>query len=163
VAADPEEKPEEKVAAPEPVTTTVETKADPQPKTEAGPLFFFKTHEVAPGQTLFAIAKMYSVSVADLRRWNGLTDTDGLKPGQKLIVGEEAGEEVASETTTPPVVTPVANDPTPAETFTEHTVHAGDTLYKIARQYGVTVQQILDWNNKTASGVSVGEKLKIGK
>jgi membrane-bound lytic murein transglycosylase D len=42
-------------------------------------------------------------------------------------------------------------------------VQAGDTLYKIARQYGVTVQQILDWNNKTASSVSVGEKLKIGK
>ncbi len=150
-------------AAPEPAPTTVEPKADAQPKTEAEPLVFFKTHQVAPGQTLFAIAKLYGVSVTDLRRWNGLADTDGLKPGQKLIVGEEAAEEADSPSTVTPVVTPVPDDPAPAETFTEHTVQAGDTLYKIARQYGVTVQQILDWNNKTASGVSVGEKLKIGK
>jgi membrane-bound lytic murein transglycosylase D len=153
----------EKASTPEPVTTTIEPKADMPARTEAEPLVFFKTHEVAPGQTLFAIAKLYGVSVSDLRRWNGLADADGLKPGQKLIVGEETAEEAASAPATRPVVTPVANDPVPAETFTEHTVQAGDTLYKIARQYGVTVQQILDWNNKTASGVSVGEKLKIGK
>jgi membrane-bound lytic murein transglycosylase D len=154
---------QEKAPAPEPGTTTVQPKVDVSPKTEAEPLVFFKTHEVAPGQTLFAIAKLHGVSVTDLRRWNGLTDADGLKPGQKLIVGEETAEEAANAPATRPVVTPVANDPVPAETFTEHTVQAGDTLYKIARQYGVTVQQLLDWNNKTASGVSVGEKLKIGK
>ncbi len=154
---------QEKASAPEPVTTTIEPKADVAPNAQAEPLVFFKTHEVAPGQTLFAIAKLYGVSVADLRRWNGLADADGLKPGQKLIVGEEAAEEAAHAPATRPVVTPVANEPVPAATFTEHTVQAGDTLYKIARQYGVTVQQILDWNNKTASSVSVGEKLKIGK
>jgi membrane-bound lytic murein transglycosylase D len=155
--------PEEKAAAPEPATNPVETKADDRLEPDAEPLVFFKTHQVAPGQTLFTIAKLYSVSVADLRRWNGLADTDGLKPGQKLIVGEETVEEASSEQNTTPVVTPVTNDPAPAGMFTEHTVQAGDTLYKIARQYGVTVQQILDWNNKTASAVSVGEKLKIGK
>jgi membrane-bound lytic murein transglycosylase D len=154
---------QEKAPAPEPVTTTLEPKADVSPNPEAEPLVFFKTHEVAPGQTLFAIAKLYGVSVPDLRRWNGLADTDGLKPGQKLIVGEETAEEATNAPVTRPGVTPVAGDPVPAETFTEHTVQAGDTLYKIARQYGVTVQQILDWNNKTASSVSVGEKLKIGK
>ena len=154
---------EEKAVAPEPATAPVETKADVQPKAEAEPLVFFKTHQVAPGQTLFTIAKLYDVSVTDLRRWNGLADTDGLKPGQNLIVGEETAEEAASEQSITPVVTPVTNNPAPAQTFTEHTVQAGDTLYKIARQYGVTVQQILDWNNKTASAVSVGEKLKIGK
>jgi membrane-bound lytic murein transglycosylase D len=154
---------QEKASTPEPVTTTAEPKADVSPNPEAEPLVFFKTHEVAPGQTLFAIAKLYGVAVADLRRWNGLADTDGLKPGQKLIVGEETAGEAANASATRPVVTPVTNDPVPAETFTEHTVQAGDTLYKIARQYGVTVQQILDWNNKTASSVSVGEKLKIGK
>ncbi|MBD0259579.1 MAG: LysM peptidoglycan-binding domain-containing protein, partial [Cytophagales bacterium] len=153
----------EKASAPEPVATTVEPKADVSPNTGAEPLVFFKTHEVTPGQTLFAIAKLYAVSVADLRRWNGLADADGLKPGQKLIVGEETAAEAAHAPASQPVVTPVANDPVPAETIAEHTVQAGDTLYKIARQYGVTVQQILDWNNKTASGVSVGEKLKIGK
>lgn len=153
----------EKAAAPKPATIPVAPKAEVQPKTEAEPLVFFKTHQVAPGQTLFAIAKLYAVSVTDLRRWNGLADTDGLKPGQKLIVGEEAAGAAAGEPTAAPEVTPVDNDPVRAETFTEHTVQAGDTLYKIARQYGVTVQQILDWNNKTASSVSVGEKLKIGK
>jgi len=149
--------------ASEPVTTVAAPKGNPPPNADAEPLVFLKTHEVAPGQTLFTIARLYGVSVADLRRWNGLADTDGLKPGQKLIVGEEAAGETGSEPAVTPAVTPVPNDPAPAETFTEHTVQTGETLYKIARQYGVTVQQILDWNNKTASGVSVGEKLRIRK
>lgn len=133
-----------------------------EPKKEAEPLIFLQTHEVAPGQTLFSIARMYSVSVTDLRRWNGLSDAEGLKPGQKLIVGEEPAESAGGSP-----ATPVADEPAPAPEaaaeFTEHTVQAGETLYKISKQYGVTVQQILDWNGKTASGVSIGEKLKIKK
>jgi membrane-bound lytic murein transglycosylase D len=42
-------------------------------------------------------------------------------------------------------------------------VQTGETLYKISKQYNVTVDDILKWNNKTAATVSIGEKLVIKK
>ncbi len=44
-----------------------------------------KVHIVTSGQTLFAIAKQYKVSVANLQSWNNLSGA-GLVEGQQLIV-----------------------------------------------------------------------------
>jgi LysM repeat protein len=43
---------------------------------------------VAAGQGLYAIARIYGVSVADLRTWNKLT-SDNLYEGQLLAVSAE--------------------------------------------------------------------------
>ena len=58
-------------------------------------------HKVEAGQTLYRVAVKYGVLMADLRKWNNLTD-DNLKDGQELIVSEKAGEKAA------PVSAPVA-------------------------------------------------------
>lgn len=42
-----------------------------------------------------------------------------------------------------------------------HEVRVSDTLYSISRQYGVTINQLVEWNEKRDFGLSVGEKLKI--
>ena len=46
-----------------------------------------KMHEVQPKEGLYAISKMYNVSVQDLRTWNALS-SDDLKIGQKLIISK---------------------------------------------------------------------------
>jgi membrane-bound lytic murein transglycosylase D len=130
-------------------------------KTNDEPLIFLRTHEVTAGQTLFTLSKQYGVSVADLRRWNGLSDTDGIKPGLRLIVGEEPAGEAGDSA--PPAVTTVASPAAAEGEVTEHTVKAGDTLFKLAKQYGVTVQQLMEWNGKTQASLSLGEKLKVRK
>lgn len=43
-------------------------------------------HTVERGQTLFNIAKVYNVSVDDIKRANDLKDTVELKPGEKLFI-----------------------------------------------------------------------------
>ena len=45
-----------------------------------------KVHEVARGQSLWAIAKRYNVSVDAIREANGLTPGNPIRPGQKLLV-----------------------------------------------------------------------------
>ncbi|HSI89562.1 MAG TPA: LysM peptidoglycan-binding domain-containing protein, partial [Adhaeribacter sp.] len=45
-----------------------------------------KIHKVAPKQTLYSVAIMYGVTMADIRKWNNLK-ADALKVDQKLIVG----------------------------------------------------------------------------
>jgi membrane-bound lytic murein transglycosylase D len=105
-----------------------------------------QTHLVTTGQTLFAIAKLYKVTVDDLRIWNNLLQSDGIKVGQNLVIRKES---LIHETTAE------------VNEFTEYIVQTGDTLYKIAREHSVSVQDLATWNNKTDYGVAVGERLKI--
>lgn len=44
-----------------------------------------KTHSVKAGETLYAISRLYNVSVDDLKKWNNLT-SNALALGQKIIV-----------------------------------------------------------------------------
>lgn len=73
-------------------------------------------HKVEPGQTLYRVAVKYGVLMADLRKWNNLTD-DNLKDGQELIVSEKGAEKAAA-----PVVTPAA--PKVATTVVKDSVKA---------------------------------------
>ncbi|TLV01182.1 septal ring lytic transglycosylase RlpA family protein [Dyadobacter luticola] len=58
-------------------------------------------HKVEPGETLYRVAVKYGVLMADLRKWNSLTD-DNLKDGQELIVSEKGAEKPAAATVAPP-------------------------------------------------------------
>ncbi|WP_053482388.1 NlpC/P60 family protein [Lysinibacillus sp. FJAT-14745] len=42
-----------------------------------------------------------------------------------------------------------------------HTVKSGDSLWKIANQYGVTYQTLMKWNNLSSSTIRVGQKLNL--
>lgn len=139
-------------------------------------------HTVARGESLRDIAKQYSVSSTDIKRWNNLR-RGKVKEGDDLIIKTYpkilAG---ASPTpTTPSTVTasatpsqPKVNQPgTPAQPkkkkektkpkYTTYKVKAGDTLERIARRHGTTVAAIQHANNmsKGTTRISIGQKLKI--
>lgn len=104
-------------------------------------------HTVAPGETLYAISKRYQVGVMDLVNWNQLKMEEGIKPGQVLKVKEPEG---------------VKEDQKGEDTgFIIYEVKPSDTLYSVARKYGVTIKELMDWNQKKDFSVSTGEKLKI--
>ena len=66
----------------------------------------------------------------------------------------------ATSTTVPP--SPTKGIPTPTRTSTTHTVQAGDTLAKIAAQYGTSVDAIVEANNiEDRNLIWVGQKLII--
>ena len=50
-----------------------------------------------------------------------------------------------------------------SETFITHRVQSGESLWDISRQYGVTIEQIVEWNKKQTTKVKAGELLKIRK
>ena len=56
----------------------VEKKAAPQPKRVY--------HDVKQGETLFAIARQYGVTIDDLYSLNKLSENNPISPGQKIIV-----------------------------------------------------------------------------
>ncbi len=109
-------------------------------------------HLVKQGETLYAISKNYGVAVTDLLSWNDLNISAGIKPGQYLKVSVPAVQ----------VSEPQVEVKTPSETkIIIHEVKSADTLYSVARQYNVTIKELMDWNKKEDLSLSLGEKIKI--
>ena len=55
------------------------------------------------------------------------------------------------------------SDATGMGTPTYYTVVKGDTLYRISRTYGVTVEQLKKWNNLTDNIISIGQRLIVSR
>lgn len=105
-------------------------------------------HTVEKGQTLYAIAKAYELTVNDILVENP-DALNGIKPGQVLRIPAE------KKTTT------VAQPPSDTNRFVVHKVEAGQTLYSLARKYNTTEQIILDNNPEAKPGLKVGMELRI--
>jgi LysM repeat protein/uncharacterized protein YvpB len=104
-------------------------------------------HTVAWGETLFSIARAYSVTPQSLASLNGITINSWVYAGARLkIPGDSSSGEVADSTT-------------PSGYYT---VHAGDTLFSIATRFGISVDEISSANSLPSNGlIYVGWSLKI--
>ncbi|TWT24840.1 LysM peptidoglycan-binding domain-containing protein [Planomicrobium sp. CPCC 101110] len=111
------------------------------------------TYKVASGDTLSAIAKKTGVSVTQLMNWNNLSSSL-IRVGQVLKIEKSAS---SSKPSTTAVSTP-APSASPTGTYK---VASGDTLSAIAHRHGVSVTQIMNWNNLTSSLIRVGQTLKV--
>lgn len=65
---------------------TLEVAAERVPVAKKKSASSFRTHKVRSGQTLSSIAKLYKVSIRDLRAANGLGGSSNIRAGQKLKV-----------------------------------------------------------------------------
>ena len=121
------------------------------------------THTVRKGETLPAIAKRYGMSVAELKRGNGLK-SDRLTAGAKLAVAapapseRKAGKTEAKNSKNAPTQTASKKTPTKV---TRYTVKRGDTISSIARQFKVDQDDLLRWNRVTAKTLAAGQTLTI--
>ena len=95
------------VSAPTTPAATTPAATVPAPTTTSAPTASATTpapanglHKVEPGETLYRVAVKYGVLMADLRKWNNLTD-DNLKDGQELIVSEKGTEKPAPAVAAP--------------------------------------------------------------
>ncbi|MHA6249668.1 LysM peptidoglycan-binding domain-containing protein [Pontibacter sp. CAU 1760] len=113
-------------------------------------------HTVTTGETLYQISKRYGVTPGQLQNWNNLAD-NSIRLGQELRV--QAPTSRAAESVETNATTEVSN--APANGY--HTVASGESMYQISRKYGVTIKDIMEWNNKSDFSVSIGEKLQIKK
>lgn len=116
---------------------------------------------VQRGDTLFRIAVAQNTTIDELRAANeSIADTDTIFPGDELLIpncNEEGGVDEPVVETEPTEAAPTA----PAGTV-QHTVRAGESLYIIAQEYGVTIQDIVNANELAdPNSLSVGQVLII--
>ena len=116
-----------------------------------------RTHEVRRGDTLWDIARRYGVGVRELAKWNGIAPGDTLRPGRRLVLWvSEAGDAGAGSL-------PVArNGPTARMQSVHYTVRRGDSLYRIARRFNVSVAAVCQWNGLDPDDyLQPGQRLRL--
>jgi membrane-bound lytic murein transglycosylase D len=161
---------------PAPVVTTTKPVSTERPTapSSAGTM----KHKVEPGQTYYSIAKQYGITVDELRSMNNLSASDVLVVGKELTVKgspSPAASTAATNTASKPAAVAPASKPTAVAPVKEttataatgettyHTVEKGETMFRISKNFGVTIEQIQTWNNLTTTEVKVGQKIKIVK
>lgn len=110
------------------------------------------TYTVQKGDTLYSIAKKFGMSVSDLMEINSLTSSS-LKVGQVLLLKKESSDSI-------PIGSSCYGNFLEVEYYT-YTVQRGDTLYSIAKKYGVSVSSIQQLNSLKSTSLSIGQVLKI--
>lgn len=88
---------------------------------------------VVAGDTLYSIAWEIGQDYRTLAEWNKIEYPYIIRPGQKLSIKPLSGNSPGS--------------PDPRIGNNIHTVVAGDTLFSLARQAGVRVTKLAEWNN----------------
>ena len=98
----------------------------------------YKDYVVKKGDSLYSIANKNNITVDELKKINNLT-SNMLSIGQVLkLPTQDKVEEIAM-----------------------YTVQKGDSLYSIAKKFGITVDEIKSLNNLTSNNLAIGEQLMI--
>ncbi len=113
---------------------------------------------VKAGQSFWAIAVAYRITIHDLEVWNNISRDTRLQIGQRLFI---PGSNTAGYATPTPAGMILPNTPD-ADGKIVHTVQAYQTLISIAEAYDVTVDTILALNGlKIDWALEIGQKLLI--
>lgn len=106
------------------------------------------SYSVKSGDSLYAIALRYGVTVAQLVAENNITNPNLIRVGQVLRIPGTSGGTVVN--------------PPPTTGTTNYTVKSGDTLYAIALRFDTTVAKIATENNlSNINFIRVGQVLKV--
>lgn len=115
-------------------------------------------HIVQAGQSFWAIAIAYQITIRDLEVWNNLSRDDGVFVGQKLFIPSSSTEGYA--TPTPVGMVLLATPDTVGKII--HEVQPYQALILIAEAYNVNVDKLLALNGLQADWpLQIGQKLLI--
>jgi membrane-bound lytic murein transglycosylase D len=120
-------------------------------------------HKVRRGDTLNSISQRYGVTVADLRAANNLRGSV-IHPGETLSIPDARVAAAAPVAEARPDISTQLPERQAAAVprVRSHTVRPGETLWGVARRYGVTVPQLAAANGlSTQSHITAGTRLDI--
>ncbi|MEZ5512782.1 MAG: LysM peptidoglycan-binding domain-containing protein [Steroidobacteraceae bacterium] len=110
-------------------------------------------HVVRRGDSLWRIARRNGTDVRTLARLNGIGPGSTLRAGQKLIVNSSGASARRASSSKQQ-----SSADTGSGRSVSYKIRKGDTLSAIARQFGVTVSDLVAWN-----GISSRSKLMPGQ
>jgi LysM repeat protein len=113
----------------------------------------FYVHKIEKKQSLYAITKLYNVSLEELYSCN-----------PELREGAKANQEIkvpfAPSTTAAVTASATAID---TNKYLTHKVAKGETMYSLSRRYNVTEKQLLNFNPSLSQGMREGQLVIVGE
>jgi membrane-bound lytic murein transglycosylase D len=111
-------------------------------------------HTVRQGDTLSQLARRYGTTVRTLQETNRMGHLTLLHIGDSLIIPAKG----ATDATLVPAS--VDNEAPPqVQHKSYYRIRRGDTLWDIARQFGVTIKQLQRWNGLSSTRIRAGQRL----
>jgi len=111
------------------------------------------THVVESGESFWSIARRYGVGVRQLAGWNNMAPADTLRVGQRLAVWADGGGTATGT---------ARAAPGSRMQSVRYTVRKGDSLYRIARRFNVSVADLRRWNGLREGGyLQPGQTLRL--
>ncbi|WP_172578323.1 LysM peptidoglycan-binding domain-containing protein, partial [Ligilactobacillus agilis] len=118
------------------------------------------SYTVKAGDTLYAIASRYGLSVASLKALNNLS-SNLIHVGQTLKVSGTTSTNQSNQTSSQ---TSNNNGATNSGNQSgSYTVKAGDSLWGISHKYGMSIDSLKSLNNLSSNFIYPGQVLKVGQ
>jgi membrane-bound lytic murein transglycosylase D len=117
-----------------------------------------RLYTVRSGDSFWSIAQRFGVGVRPLARWNGMAPGDTLGVGEQLVVWTQrgTGDPQPDRRARPGIA---AGDRLQSVTYS---VREGDSLYRIARQFNVSIDDLQRWNDLSADAyLQPGQSLRM--
>ena len=111
-------------------------------------------HKVSKGESLFAISRKYKIGVEEIKAFNRMS-SNVINVGQELVVSKEIINESKGVAVIKKITKPVS---IPKETK-KYVVKKGDTLWKIANNFAVSIDKIKQMNQMNSNIISIGQEL----
>ena len=135
-------------------STVEESQEEAATSEETTPSTNAKMYYVHSGDSLYRIAHNQGISLSTLLEWNHLSVDSIIHPGQGLMVseGSSSSTEEAEETSS-----------SIESTETTYTVQPGDGLWRIAKNHGLTLDELKSLNQLTSNIIQPGQVLIVSK
>ena len=131
----------------ETVTNTEDTSSSGGTKISGNVQMYY----VHKGDTLYRIARNNGISLSTLLEWNQISVDSPIHPGQGLIVSYGSSSSSVD-----------SNNETKSSKST-YTVKAGDGLWRIAKNHGLTLDELKSLNQLTSNIIHPGQVLIVSK
>jgi LysM repeat protein len=126
-------------------------------------------HVVTNGETLHYISQLQGIRLENLLEYNSLKGNELLPEGTKLSL-KGPGPAIKlfgfldkkSDNPVTPTASANKQEP-PKEKIVYHTVLPKQTMYSIAKQYDVTVDDVMRWNDLSSTSLKEGQQIRIYK
>ncbi|TSJ89721.1 LysM peptidoglycan-binding domain-containing protein [Chitinimonas sp. BJB300] len=138
-------------------------------KSYDAPLLSWQPYVTKRGESLEAIASRFNIQMAELKDVNKLGNIRAAN-GQTILVPIRADMNISDRQNLASIISSAvatvgdSNEIAPSKpktTLIQHKVGKGETLFSIAKHYGMPVAELKVLNGLSSNGVSIGNNLKV--